>query len=348
MLDDIGMTQAELARRTGRPLKTINEIVQGKTAIIPDTALQLERVLRVPASEWIALDAAYREYQARLEEKARLSSQTEWLHGFPWKDLVKLGLVKRGRDSAETLDEVLRFLGVASPAAWEDYWTGLGTAFRKSPRLSEKQGAIAAWLRIGELAAREVVCASFDMSSFRRSLPSIRALTRQAPEQFQPALVETCAGAGVAVVFVPELTGTHVFGATRWVTPDKAVIQLSLRYKTDDQFWFTFFHDAGHIILHGKRGVFVDVPDAPQSEGNSEAEADSFAGDLLIPPADFQRLVEHGAPTTLEIVDAAERLGIGPGVIVGRLQHDRILPSSRGNELKRRFELKEAQTKKCD
>lgn len=53
------MSQAVLAERTGRSKKTINEIIQGKAAITPDTALQLEKVLGVPASFWNNLERNY-------------------------------------------------------------------------------------------------------------------------------------------------------------------------------------------------------------------------------------------------------------------------------------------------
>jgi HTH-type transcriptional regulator / antitoxin HigA len=59
-LDELGMSQAELARRVGCPTRTINEIVNGETAILPETAFQLESVLGIPAKFWVAREMAYR------------------------------------------------------------------------------------------------------------------------------------------------------------------------------------------------------------------------------------------------------------------------------------------------
>ena len=75
-----------------------------------------------------------------------------------------------------------------------------------------------------------------------------------------------CAHAGVAVVFVQELPNTGISGSTQWLTPTKALVQLSLRYKTDDQLWFTFFHEAGHILAHGKRQVFLETDQKDREE----------------------------------------------------------------------------------
>ncbi len=331
------MTQAELARRTARPVKTVNEIVQGKAAITPETALQFERVLSVPASEWLQREANYREARARAEARARLAQHKDWLRQFPLRELEKLGLIARGHDNVETVESLLQFLGVASPEVWEDQWARPQVSFRRSKSAELKAAAISSWLRIGEMAARELHCEPFDAGMFRDQLAEIRHLVREPVERFHQPLVDLSASAGVAVVFVPEIGGIQVFGATRWLTPDKAVIQLSGRYKSDDQFWFTFFHDAGHILLHGKRAAFVDLTNAEGAD--DEAEADAFARDFLVPENELHRHMGVGMPTTLEIVDIAAAIGISPGVLVGRLQRDGRLPWSRMNELKRRIEL---------
>jgi hypothetical protein len=165
-------------------------------------------------------------------------------------------------------------------------------------------------------------------------LEQARVLTREPPEVFQPALVAACASAGVAVVFVPELPKTGVSGATRWLTADKALIQLSLRYKSDDQLWFTFFHEAGHVLLHGKRDVFIE---GDAMDDAKEQEANRFAADHLIPPVALRRLLMGGRPTLAQIETFAQEIGIAPGIVVGRLQKERVLEHRIGNGLKRRL-----------
>jgi Zn-dependent peptidase ImmA (M78 family) len=145
-----------------------------------------------------------------------------------------------------------------------------------------------------------------------------------------------CAEAGVEAVFVPELPRTGICGATRWLAPTKALIQLSLRYKTDDQFWFTFFHEAGHILLHRKKEVFLEQDGEAGAE--EEEEAHTFARDLLIPLTDWRRFVSSGQyEASVDIAAFAEAVGVAPGIVVGRLQHDGLIPFSRCNELKRRL-----------
>ena len=83
------------------------------------------------------------------------------------------------------------------------------------------------------------------------------------------------------------MKGARASGASRWVSPSKAIIQLSLRYRWEDHFWFSFFHEGAHVYLHGKRQAFIDLPTAREdggvADGELEAEANRFAADILIP-----------------------------------------------------------------
>ena len=342
LLEDRGMSQAELARRTGRPKKTINEIIQGKTTITPKTALQLERVLGTPADFWNNRERQYRQHLARLEENTELAAQVEWLQNFPIKEIVKRGWIEGGDNVLQQLREVLNFFGVASPDQWEAIWCldQSSVVFRKTTAYQSERGAIAAWLRQGELQAQEIDCRPFDDETFQQSLvEEIRPLTVEPPEVFQPELERLCAQAGVAVVFLPQLPRARVSGATRWLTPKKALIQLSLRYKTDDHLWFTFFHEAGHILLHGKRDLFLEDGTLDE-EQEKEEEANRFAADTLIPPDDLARFLAQPQAVRRSkqgIRDFAHSLGIAPGIVVGRLQHDGDLPHSHCNDLKQTF-----------
>jgi Zn-dependent peptidase ImmA (M78 family) len=124
---------------------------------------------------------------------------------------------------------------------------------------------------------------------------------------------------------------------TRWINPDKALIQLSLRGKYEDLFWFTFFHEAGHILLHGKKDIFIE---SKKNESNKELEADIFAKDLLIPIEKWQDFIKKGKfKIKREVVRFASELNISPAIVVGRLQHDGLIQFSHLNELKRKYEF---------
>ncbi len=333
-LEALGMSQADLADRTGRPKKTINEIIHGKAALTPETALQLERVLRVPASFWNNLERNYREFIARQEEQKKLQQHVEWLKKIPVKDMGKRGWIQIHSDKIQQLREVLTFFGVVSPEQWKEIWGGMPVAFRKSSAFESSPGAITAWLRKGEIEAQNIYCEPYDAGKFKKVLRQTRSLTNEPPEVFQPEVVRLCSQVGVAVVFLPELPRTHICGATHWLKPDKAVIQLSLRHKTDDHLWFAFFHEAGHVLLHGKQDIFLEIDSTDDSK---EQEANDFAANFLIPATELQQFIQSNQYTKTAIQQFASKVGIAPGIVVGRLQHAKLLPHDHCNDLKCRF-----------
>jgi addiction module HigA family antidote len=332
-LEAMGMTQTDLAERTGRPKKTISNIVRGKTSITPETALQLERVLGTPASFWNNRERYYQESLARAKEREELREQVEWLDKIPVKEMIKVGWLKGFEDPIDQLVEVIEFFGVKSPKQWENIWLGEGVSFRQSPAFESDPGAVSAWLRKGELDAHEIDCQPYDEEKFREALDDIRSLTITSHGVFVSEMQNLCAQAGVAVVLVPELPKTCTSGATRWLSSQKALIQLSLRYKADDHLWFTFFHEAGHILLHGKRDVFLEDG---EGESKKERQADRFAADFLIPPREFSRFKPTGRHySKMDVREFASHIGIAPGIVVGRLQKEKLIPFSHLNGLKR-------------
>jgi HTH-type transcriptional regulator / antitoxin HigA len=336
-LETIGMSQAELAERTGRPKKTINEIMMGKAAITSETALQLERVLGVPASFWNNLECNYQERLARLREEDYLKKQANWLYGFPLADMVKMGWLSKEDNLIKKVQTLLNFFGVAGVTEWKGVWGKPQAAYRNSTAFQMNPAAVAAWLRMGEIEGQKVACQPFQPRSFRSALQQIRSLTQKGPEVFEPAMKELCAGSGVAVVFIPELPGTRLYGATRWLKPSKALIQLSLRGKSDDHFWFTFFHEAGHILLHGKKEIYIEAQENGRQETgriSKEKEADLFAQEMLIPKETYNNFITGNDFIPDRILRFAEQIGIAPGIIVGRLQHNNIISFSQGNKLK--------------
>lgn len=334
VLHERGLTQSELATRMGRPQKTISEIMNGKAAITVDTALQLELVLGIPASFWNAREQHYRQHLARRTQEEELTRRVSWLSRFPISEMVSRGLLRPGARRPERMRELLTFLGVSGPEQWTEFATRQSVAFRTSAAFEADEGALAVWLRQGLLEAGRVTSEPYRRDAFKMALREARGLTRQSPEIFQTALVDSCARAGVIVVFVPEFKGCRTSGATRWLAPDRALIQLSLRYRTDDHLWFTFFHEAAHILLHGKKLIFLE---GSAREGVLEEEANAWAANALIPRPAFRQLRGLRRYTKAGVRAFARECGVSPGIVVGRLQHEGLLPYSHFNDLKRRF-----------
>jgi addiction module HigA family antidote len=333
-IEALGLTQKELAARMGRPDKTINEIIKGITKITPETALELEKVTGVPASFWNSAESNYRAHLARVEDEERQREEVGWIKRFSYTQMVSLGLVEKLEDKAARVGQLLRFFGVATPTQWESTYGDLCGAARESNHHKSDLGDLSAWLRAGELMAQKIDCTPYDRDGFMANLQKIRSLTARDPAEAWPEVRSLCAEVGVAVVLVPELPKTHVSGFTRWLTSEKAIIQLSLRYKTDDSLWFTFFHEAAHILLHGKRDIFVEYRGV---DNPKEQEANRWAAEFLISQTEWKAFLTTlpAKPSPASIKGFAQKLGIAPSIVLGRLQHvEKKVPASSFNTLK--------------
>lgn len=316
VMTSLEMNQKELAKRLGLTEQTLIRIFKGEQPISYETANRLELVTQVPARFWNNLEAEYREQLAKLEERQRLADNIAWLKKIPVKELVERGYLKSQPDQVSQVREVLKFYGVGSVAAWSEIWDAPAVAARRSPCFETRPGDASAWIRQGELQAHEVSCQPYDKARFRAALQQIRSLTREPAQVFEPAMKQLCAQAGVALALVREMKKVPWSGATKWLTPSKAMILLCLRGKGEDKFWFSFFHEAGHILHDSKKDLLIN--DGSHDDPREE-RANQFASDLLIPQKFNSRI--SSLKSRAEVVLLAEDLGIAPGIVAGRYQY---------------------------
>jgi len=335
LIEERGIKQAELATRMGVTPKFVNELVSGKASITPTTALAMEQALDVPADFWLAREARYQEFLARADARSQFATQVDWLDEIPLKDMRSFGWIRDCSSKTDYVQECLQYFGVASVGAWRAQYverTLAFAAYRMSKSTSLAQGAIAAWLRQGEIQATQIECGDFDRSHLLRVIEAARPLTcEHDPNTFVPKLTALFAEIGIAVVFVRAPRGCPVSGAVRWISAKKALIQLSFRYMRNDSLWFTFFHECGHIYLHGKKMMFLEEKDMISNA--EEDEANKFAADKLIPPQDWIAFCD-GAYSEEIIKSFAQRVRIHAGIVLGRLQKEQLVPWNRLNHLK--------------
>lgn len=342
VLAERGMTQAELARRTGISTKHINQIVLGTASLTAETALKLEFVTGVLAQVWTSLDSAYQVTRTRQEESSRLEARVDWLQQLPIAELTNRGYIRKNVSPVERLRDALAFFKVASPDAWDQVWAA-PTAYRQSQAFEVDYGALAAWLRIGEIRVEQSDLPPFDRGKFRDSLTAIRLLTTiDDPKVWLPRLEAYCTDAGVALVIEREIKGARINGAVRWLPSERPLIQLSVRHRWADIFWFTFFHEVAHVLLHDRRRftivdklTIVDGAGRANPDNAMESEADDFAGRTLLPRVFDDRLTR--VRSQAEAIAIAGEAGVHPGIVVGRLQHDQRIPYSHFNGLRTRL-----------
>lgn len=277
-IDFIGMTQAELAERMGRPKEKINDVIKGREPITMTTAHQLEKVLGIPASFWVNREKTYRLALYDLEHKKELESQSSWLNSFPINNMKKLGWICDSKETSCLVDSLLKFFGIASSREWENIYLNeeATTTFNQSLAYTYNPFAISAWLRKGELQSREIVTNEFDKVKFKEKLEGIRLKESKSQNFSFERLQKICAECGVVLVQTPNIAKAPIKAAARWVHK-KPVIQLSDKFKSDNEFWLTFFHEVAHILLHGKKEIFLEAIDGISVNEVKESEATAYA-----------------------------------------------------------------------
>lgn len=332
ILRERNMSEDEFARKLGQGAEYVRSLLDGRSTITIATARQLETAVGGSVEFWIARDYQYRQQTARLR-----AADQQWISQLPLADMIRFGWISPDPHPSEEVTACLRFFDVPSISSWHERYDAFQqmVAFRTSPSFDSLPAAVIAWLRRGEIEADAINCDAWNPESFRASLSQIRSLTREEdPKGFLPALRDLCAASGVAVVVVRAPRGCRASGATRFLSQQKALLQLSFRYLSDDHFWFTFFHEAAHLLLHGQDGFFLEGPETASTQ--QEDQANEFAAGTLVPPElrdEMLRLRNARA-----IIRFARRIGISRGVVVGQLQHLGRLGRDQLNYLKARYQ----------
>lgn len=328
-----GWSQADFARVAGLTPKLVSTIVNGTNPVTPDTALRLERVLGLKAHVWLGLQDNWDLFRARVLEKEKAAEQKAWLDRFPVKELRTRGTLPDSADDAILVDALLKFFGIGSPDAFDAKRNLLAVQHRQA-KGDHRPEHVFTWLMLGELKARRMGLTPFDAIKFQTAAKEIRSLTAEPPEVFVPRMTALCRSSGVALVFEKPITKTRLFGSARWLEGDRALIQMSLRMKSNDHFWWTFFHEAAHLVLHRGRN-FLD--DEKGIGDGLEAEADAWATDILVGRDRFRQFITQRPRSEATVRNFADRIGLHPGIIVGMLQHEGVLPYTHLNKLKVRF-----------
>jgi len=331
-MEDEGVNAAELARRLGTTRKHVSELLSGKAPLSHQFALGLERVTGVPARIWNQYESTYRGDLARIAEQVELEAQYERAKEFPLPYLRKFGFITAtARDRAGSVRQLLEILSVASFDAFRVTWAQGNVAYRRAAVGHEKETELATWLALGDREYERLQdIPAFDRPGLTELVADLRTLTA-APEPVAAIrrAINWLRSVGVVLCFIPAVPGLGIHGATRWLN-GRPVIQLSLLWKSDDQLWFTLFHELGHVLLHGSKALYLNGDD-----NDAEDEANTYAADTLIPPEYADRLPrtrDLGAVTAL-----ASELGIAPSIVLGRAQ--RLTKDyAWGHELKRTFE----------
>lgn len=341
LMEQQELTSERLARKLGCTNEVIRGLLSGTVAVDVDLAEALSKHVGGTPKFWQARQQKYQGALSRAANAVPKQTGSDWVKRFPHADMARNGWIIHSRNRDELFKAYLAYFGVNGPTEWEERYADFQklTAFRTSPTFQSKVGALSAWLRQGEIEAAQIHCGAWDSKALRERLQEIRVLSKaKNPGYFLPRIRQICADVGIAVVFVRAPSGCAASGATRFVSRNKAMMILSFRYLSDDQFWFTFFHEIGHLLLHKSNLTFIDGEESVLNA--MEKEANDFSERLLIPDNRREELLDL-RPSRESIIRFAYSVGISAGIVVGQLQHHGIIKPNQMNFLKRRFDWKQ-------
>lgn len=339
-LQEMGMSIKEFAVRTSKPEKTIFAVIGGKSSVTSDMAVAFESVTKIPAHFWLSMQRGYDEYIARQKREEQLSAAYEWARSFPLSKMMELGWIPVSKNIEDKVKALFSFFQVSTVKAWEDYYLNqqLKVAFRISLNNTKEPQAISAWLRQGEIQFAEMKVADFSEKALREAIPDIKKLCASHPANFATLLQQKCAQVGVKLVYTPCLPKAPINGSTRWIN-DIPCIQMTGRYKKNDIFWFTFFHELGHILLHGKKDIFLEDIEYDDKQKEKEEEADAYSSRILLSQAEENEIIRQGDYSVEAIRHYAEKFNVHPGIIVGRLQHKKVISFMTNTNLIEKIDL---------
>lgn len=328
-LDDRAMTQKEFAARMGYSQKHISQLINGQVRLMDDTAQRLENVLGIPANFWLNLENNYRLELHKVEEENDFENDKMIAKEIPYAECAKLGWVKKTRKINEKVIELRKFFRVARLSSIDniDYQNVI---YRKLGASKNSIYPKIMWIQQVQNLAEFQKTEAINIKCLEEHLGTIRAMTKRNPEEYLYELDTLLKSCGIVLVLLPHLPGSFLHGAT-FLDKKRIVIGLTVRRKDADIFWFSLFHEIGHII---NGDVFESTP-----IDELEENADTFAADVLIPKNSYHEFVENGDFSKQAIIQFSEEVNIHTGIIVGRLQKEGYIKYSELNDLKEQYEF---------
>ncbi|MCK4663256.1 MAG: ImmA/IrrE family metallo-endopeptidase [Bacteroidales bacterium] len=332
-LEEMGMSRKEFALRTGKPEKTIIAVLKAESSITSEMAVLFENVTKIPAHFWINKQARYNEYKARKQRKYDVEQAEEWTKSFPYAEMAKNNWVPKTRKIEEKTINLFEYFAVSTHEAWNKLYmeSELKVAAYASLKHTLEPHAISAWLRQGEIQAEQIDIPEYNKKVFGKNLLEIKNIMAKHPDDFFQQLQNFCLQAGVKLFYTPKLPKVPISGSTRWIK-NNPIIQLTARYKQNDRFWFTFFHEAGHILLHGKKYISLENINFSEADPEKEQEAHDFAEEWIFTREQEEEVILAAQLDENDIIAFAKKFNTHPAMIIGRLQHKGLISFSLGRK----------------
>lgn len=321
-LEARGWTQVEFAEIIGRDTRLVSEVVSGKRAITPETAIAFGEALGTGPELWLNLESQYQLSKVR-PNKDSIAKKANLHTKFPVREMVKRGWLQASKNVEVLEKELLDFFAISKI----DETPALLQHAAKKHSYEDVSIHQLAWLYRARNIAMAAPAGKFSESKLEYA-------TKELKEQLEYVegtrnVAPILAKAGVKFVIVEALPGSKIDGACFWIK-NSPIVALSLRFDRIDNFWHTLFHELDHIKhREGVTSPIVDIDMLTDGEKpEMELRANEAAAETMIPKAEMDGFIARLNPmfTDENILGFARRIHVHPGIVVGQLQNRKLIP----------------------
>lgn len=339
IIDDMGISQAEFASRMGTNTKTLSNLVNGKANITNDLAKKLSVMMGTSSELWLNLQKAYDEKLIDIQKQQDFDEQKSIVKQIDYQYFVKNADLPATRKIEEKIANLCEFFKIydlrvlLKPDFYVNYRTGVSQVDEKNTINSN------AWIQTALSIAMKNQTNEFNAAILKSHINELRSMTVQKPAVFLPRMREIFEKSGVSFVLLPHLRNSGINGAVKWINDKRVVLAINDRRQYADTFWFSLFHEIKHVLQQKITATFIsgNINDLVEYNDALEEDADKYAADILIPQAKLDAFNASEYTTDQEIIDFAKSIGIHPGIVAGRLQHEKIIPQNRCTTLKEKY-----------
>lgn len=339
IIEDMGICHAEFAARMGTTAKTLSQLINGQARISNDLAKKLSVMTGIGVDVWQKLQNTYDRKLIEMQKAKDFDEQKNIAGQIDYSYFVDIAELPHTNNSREKIANLCRFFKVSDlrimrqPDFLVNFRSGTSNSSEKKVINSR------AWIQTALNIAQNIETEPYDAKKLKGYLPELRSMTLQSPEVFLTRMQKIFAECGVAFVLLPHLRNSGINGAVKWINSDKVVLAMNNRGFDADKFWFSLFHEVKHVFQQKTKTVFVSSAAEEMNDINIKLEndADRFAADFLIPPDDYKNFAPTKYTSDDVIISFAISVGIHPGIVAGRLQHEKIIPRSRCSGLKEKY-----------
>ena len=318
VVDESGLTQEDFAKRLDTTPKNLSLLIRGEQSLSIDMALRLSRMMGTSVTYWLNIQNSYDTLIAMFKSEEELIEERNVFEYLNYKYFREnFGLPDLPRKKDEQIKCVREFLNVATLSVFTK--RDMAVSFRSTIK-DITEGSIVKANVMVQIAINKVLkteAPKFNKRKFEEAVKYALTLTRN-HDNFYPLIYKAFLEAGVVFVILPNISGSKTNGATKKIG-DNIMLMVNDRRLNADSFWFTLFHEIGHII-NGDYGISFE-----REDGEQEEAANRYAEDNLIPPEEYEEYINEGNFNLQSIQRFANQIERDPGIVLGRLQNDGIV-----------------------